>query len=84
LVKLELRVEKLPPSNPVAPALRVGSWACWRIFAVDHMPWSLMARTRRSCWTLPFVVPGLIRHESGGLNSWRNPSAERDVRTSSH
>ncbi len=28
LVKLELRVEKFPPSKPVAHAIRAGSWAC--------------------------------------------------------
>ena len=28
LAKLELRVEKFPPSKPVAHAVRVGSWAC--------------------------------------------------------
>ncbi len=28
LAKLELRVERCPPSNPVAPADRSGSWAC--------------------------------------------------------
>ncbi len=49
LAKLELRVEKYPPSKPDAPAICAGSWACSVIFAHDHSPWSLRARTSRSC-----------------------------------
>ncbi len=49
LAKLELRVEKYPPSKPLAHAVRAGSWACYMIFALVHSPWSLRARTSRSC-----------------------------------
>ncbi len=28
LAKLDMRVEKFPPSKRVAPAVRAGSWAC--------------------------------------------------------
>ncbi len=38
LAKLEFRVEKFPPSKPVAPADRAGSWACCRIFALVQCP----------------------------------------------
>ena len=49
LAKLELRMEKYPPSKPVAPAVRAGSWTCCLIFALVHSPWSLRALTKRSC-----------------------------------
>ena len=36
--KLELRLETSSPSKPVAPAARVGSCACCRIFVLLHIP----------------------------------------------
>jgi len=46
LTKLELRVERYPPSKPVAIALLVGSCACCRILAFVHSPWLLMPWTK--------------------------------------
>ena len=83
-VKLELRLDTSSPSNHVAPAALVGSCACCRIFVLLHIPWLLRVRTKRSCWTLPFVVPGLMLHRLGGHSSWSSPSEMRERMTSSH
>jgi hypothetical protein len=82
--KLELMLEASSPSKPVAPAARVGSCACCRIFVLLHFPWQLRVRTKRSCWTLPFDVPGLMLHWLGGDSSWSSPSEMRERMTSSH
>ena len=67
LVKLELRIETLPPSKRILPGWLTGSCACLRILVLVQLSWSFFARTNRSCWFLSLLmVEGWIRPASGG------------------
>ena len=80
LVKLELRVEKYPPSNPCPCGVLVV------LSDLRACPSSLVIEGLYVAHVLNFALcrPWVDAPRVGGLSSWSIPSAVRAVRTSSH